>query len=77
MKTLLINLQNAILNNEHGNLTFPSFEGTNLETETEENLNYLAGNLIIDYNDSADHGSRNDEAFWDKYLEPIANIIEL
>jgi len=74
MKTFIRVLQQAISQNLHGQLSFPSLEDADLNND---DLEDLAGNILIDYNDSFDDESEEDELFWDAYLNPIHKLLTL
>lgn len=57
-------------------LTFPSFQpywqhSADLSSLTDNEALDLGGNLLIDYNDSADHDSTIHNQIWDTWLAPI------
>lgn len=72
MKTLIRILLQAISENLQGNLSFPSLEDVDINND---DLNDLAGNILIDYNDSFDDESEANEIFWDTYLKPIHKLL--
>jgi hypothetical protein len=77
MKKLIIALFNACQNTKYQSwFHFPN----NWEQFTEQELQDLAGNLIIDYNENCDDDNysevEQDNLFWDTYLVPIDNACQ-
>lgn len=60
-------------------IIFHSFDGYNqsdINQMDPTDLEELAGNLIIDFNDQFDSDNPNHNSFWDTYLEPINQLLK-
>jgi hypothetical protein len=76
------NLITTLFDNHHllSDITFGSFQGINdhqdINSLYPNQLEDLAHNLIIDFNDQFDPMDDNHNSFWNTYLEPIAKLLK-